>query len=104
MLSSSRISTVSKFKAQVLIQGGGGAAQYTAATAGEGRADVRLHNPDAELDFEDRVADHDDGFAMGAHRETRACTPNGPSAAVRPTALSTLTDCSDQISSSCTAL
>ena len=47
-------------------QGGGGGAQYAAATAGEGRADVRLHNPDAELDFEDRVADHDDGTAAGA--------------------------------------
>jgi len=55
-------------------QGGGGAAQYTAATAGEGRADVRLHNPDAELDFEDRVADFQDaeeGSPAGARRVAR---------------------------------
>ena len=27
---------------------------YAAATAGEGRSEVQLHNPDAELDFEER--------------------------------------------------
>ena len=33
-------------------EGGNG---YAAATAGEGRAEVQLHNADAELDFEERT-------------------------------------------------
>lgn len=53
-------------KMYLACQGEGSGAQYTAATAGEGRTDVRLHNPDAELDFEDRVTDHDGGTAAGA--------------------------------------
>lgn len=45
-------------------EGGNG---YTAATVGEGREEVQLHNADAELDFQEHIIDEGAIQLLGSH-------------------------------------
>jgi hypothetical protein len=36
---------------------GGGSREFAGASAGAGAADVRLHTPDAEVDFDERASE-----------------------------------------------